>query len=81
MINIRYFAKYREYMGAGEEQVDVDSILLSEFLTLIRDKSDNLLKIIEDPRCVVAVNREVVRGDIQLKSGDEVAFFPPVTGG
>ena len=81
MINIRYFAKYRECMGCGAEQLDVDCILLDDLLMLLRDKSPKSLKIIEDPRCLVAVNREVVQGNIQLKSGDEVAFFPPVTGG
>ena len=28
-----------------------------------------------------AVNQEYVHADYQLKDGDEVAFFPPVTGG
>jgi len=29
----------------------------------------------------VAVNQEMVNGDLQVRNGDEIAFFPPVTGG
>ncbi|MES9849249.1 MAG: MoaD/ThiS family protein, partial [Candidatus Thiodiazotropha sp.] len=35
----------------------------------------------EDQRVMMAVNQELTDRNTPLKSGDEVAFFPPVTGG
>lgn len=65
-----------------EEILDADPVNVGELKSLIRDKCANALKIMEDPRCIVALNQQVVHGDeVQLKSGDEVAFYPPVTGG
>jgi molybdopterin converting factor subunit 1 len=82
MIRIKYFAKYREWMQISEEILDAVPVNTGELKRLIRDRSPNALKIMEDPRCVVAVNQQVVHGDeVQLTSGDEVAFYPPVTGG
>ena len=82
MINIKYFAKYREWMQMSGESLDAAPENIGELKRLIRDKHANALKIQDDPRCIVAVNQQVVHGDdVLLKSGDEVAFYPPVTGG
>jgi molybdopterin synthase sulfur carrier subunit len=82
MIYIKYFAKYREWMGLSEQVMDANPTNLAELKLLIREMNVNSLKVLDDPRCIVAVNREVAQGDLTLlKSGDEVAFFPPVTGG
>jgi len=37
--------------------------------------------VLNRPNMIRAVNQEVVSADVALKDGDEVAFFPPVTGG
>ncbi|HSC76241.1 MAG TPA: MoaD/ThiS family protein [Pseudomonadales bacterium] len=82
MIRIKYFAKYREWMQMSEEVLDVSPEDIGKLKRLIRDKHTNALKILDDPRCIVAVNQQIVHGDgVLLKSGDEVAFYPPVTGG
>ena len=82
MIHIKYFAKYREWMQMPGETLVADPVNVGELKRLVRDKHANALKIMEDPRCIVALNQQVVHGDdVQLKSGDEVAFYPPVTGG
>jgi molybdopterin synthase sulfur carrier subunit len=82
MIHIKYFAKYREWMQKPEEALDAAPANIGELKNLIRDKHANALKMLDDPRCIVAVNQHVIHGDsVLLKSGDEVAFYPPVTGG
>ena len=82
MITIKYFAKYREWMQVPGETLDVTPENISELKRLIRDKHAKALKMLDDPRCIVAVNQQVAHGDdVLLKSGDEVAFYPPVTGG
>lgn len=82
MINIKYFAKYREWMQMSDEILDATPQNVGELKSLIRDKHANALKMLKDPRCIVAVNQQIAHGDdVLLKSGDEVAFYPPVTGG
>jgi molybdopterin synthase sulfur carrier subunit len=82
MINIKYFAKYREWMQMSGEVLDAAPENIGELKRLIRDRHANALKVLDDPRCIVAINQQIVHGDeVLLKSGDEVAFYPPVTGG
>lgn len=81
MIYIKYFAKYREWMGVAGHEVAADGVMLSFLLRQNLENHANFMKIMEDPRRIVAVNHRVVQGDVLLKDGDEVAIFPPVTGG
>ena len=82
MVRIRYFAKYREWMQMPEENLDFSPANVGELKRLVRDRHPNALKVFSDSRCIVAINQHVVHGDdALLKPGDEVAFYPPVTGG
>ncbi len=75
-IKVRYFASLRERMGRSEDQVsfDKDAVTVADLWSKISDDpiAENIL---------VAVNMEYTDTSHELKSGDEVAFFPPVTGG
>lgn len=80
-IVVRYFAKYREWLGVTGEQYAVVAGL-HELRELIRSRHPAAGRILDDPRCIVAVNQTVVQADaVSLIAGDEVAFYPPVTGG
>lgn len=75
-IKVRYFASLRDRMGRSEQQVSVDK----ERPTV----ADLWREISKDPipdTILVAVNMEYTDSSHELKAGDEVAFFPPVTGG
>jgi len=73
---IKYFASVRDMMGKDSEVIDIDTNLtvfgLWETLTL---------NLKSDMKVMFAVNHEYVGKDFKLKQGDEIAFFPPVTGG
>ena len=80
-IKVLYFASLREEIGRGGDVVDISSDKSSSPLSVEQlwvnstgQKSfpDNLL---------VAVNQEYTNPQALLNDGDEVAFFPPVTGG
>ena len=76
-ITVRYFANMRDQMGRAEENVTIegDSVTVADLWDkLAADKSlpGNIL---------IAVNMEYTDSSRVLKNGDEVAFFPPVTGG
>lgn len=75
-IEVRYFASLREQFGREGETLDFgSSTSVAEVWAQVSDGEpmpSNLL---------MAVNLEYVGADEAVKDGDEVAFFPPVTGG
>lgn len=76
-ISVKYFASLRELMGEASSVIDIEeNISVSELW-----QSIILSKKVEFDNVMMAVNMEYVKSEHQLKSGDEVAFFPPVTGG
>jgi molybdopterin synthase sulfur carrier subunit len=82
MINIIFFAKYREQIGisclrwpsAGLQDV---GDVVAELRRLYKDKTS----FFDEQNVLIAVNQELATIKTAIKTGDEVAFFPPVTGG
>lgn len=74
-IQVRYFASLRERMGRGEEQVEARDI------TTVADLWRRVSPEPMPANTLMAVNQEYATEDAPLRAGDEVAFFPPVTGG
>lgn len=82
MIKVLFFAKLRESLGQAEYRAEVDAALSVAALRerILSDKPawrDALCA----PNVIVARNQEVVDLDSLTQDGDEVAFYPPVTGG
>jgi len=75
-IKVRYFASLKESVGRSEELVVFTDI------STVRDvwRCANPEKPIPD-NVLAAVNMDYVEWGCVVKDGDEVAFFPPVTGG
>lgn len=76
-IHVLFFASLKEHLGKAEMHLELASSQdISALWTTLSADIEAL------PRQVLfAVNQEYVDADYQLKDGDEVAFFPPVTGG
>jgi len=76
-ISIKYFASLRDRMGRADEVLDVDesSVSVSDVWAKVTDG-----QAIPDST-LISVNMEYTDADAVLKDGDELAFFPPVTGG
>jgi molybdopterin synthase sulfur carrier subunit len=84
MIDILYFARLRESLGLAREQLDfsenIDSI--GGLLAFLRTRGEPWSTTLGEGESVLAaVNQEIARPDTTIKDGDEVAIFPPVTGG
>ncbi len=75
-IKVRYFASLRDRMGKSEDKISLkgDKVTVADVWNKL--SSERLPETI-----LVAVNMEYTDSGHELKSGDEVAFFPPVTGG
>ena len=83
MIQLRYFANLREILGVAGEQIDLpDGVAdISALTDWLQERNDNWRTALGDSRLRVAVNQEIVKPDCPVSDGDEVAWFPPVTGG
>ncbi|NRD71958.1 molybdopterin synthase sulfur carrier subunit [Shewanella sp. VB17] len=83
MINILFFAQIRELLGESSIQVEaIAEITTAEELRAnLASKNEQWGKVLASDKLLVAVNQTISRWDMQVEDGDEVAFFPPVTGG
>jgi len=77
-ITIKYFASLRELLGRSEENLELGAgnITVAELWEQVAGKQKTRPKNV-----LTAINMEYVKADARVKDGDEVAFFPPVTGG
>ncbi len=82
MIRILYFAHLREKIGFPEESFDLSGVAdVAGLLAALVARGDPWAQLeqVRNLRC--AVNQEMAFPDTPVNDGDEVAFFPPVTGG
>ena len=84
MVKVLYFARLREALGIGEEE-----LALPESVIDLRGLRDALIgrggawahELAASRPVRAAVNQEMASADTPVSDGDEIAFFPPVTGG
>ncbi len=79
-LRVRYFASVREFTGLPEEQVEVpDGATAEKLKRTVVAKHSSLRG--QEGNILVAVNGSFAEPKKALKPGDEVALFPPVSGG
>jgi molybdopterin synthase sulfur carrier subunit len=83
MLEIRFFASIREQLGTDRLQLawhdgwaSVDDVTAA-----LAGRGAGWRATLCAEQVIVAVNRTVADGGQPLRAGDEVAYFPPVTGG
>jgi len=73
-ITVKFFARLREQVGKAEISVNDVTDVQSAW-----DKATQNMSMPDNTLC--AINMQYVTSDASVEDGDEVAFFPPVTGG
>jgi molybdopterin synthase sulfur carrier subunit len=81
-LRLLYFAWVRERIGTAEETLDLPATIMTpQDLVAHLGASPRYAPLADTRRLRVAINQETAKWDAALADGDEVAFFPPATGG
>ena len=81
MITVLFFAQVRELVAYDALSLPCDYATAEQLRSALSERGDKWALALEAGKLLVAVNQTLVPLDTPLHDGDEVAFFPPVTGG
>lgn len=81
MIKVLFFAQVKELVGTHSLELDAVYSTADALREALATRGDKWQLALESDKLLVAVNQTICSLDTPLTDGDEVAFFPPVTGG
>ena len=84
MARVLYFASLAETLGARSEKMELpsDCKTVTELVALLRARGEPWGSAFDgSTRILVAINQEMSEPGAEIRDCDEIAFFPPVTGG
>ncbi|MDG0998805.1 MAG: molybdopterin converting factor subunit 1 [Gammaproteobacteria bacterium] len=85
VVDILYFASVREAMGCDKEKIELagGTARVSDLVVLMATQNKKFLEVQNAgvAPLLVSVNQELATSETAISEGDEVAFFPPMTGG
>lgn len=82
-ITVLFFAGLREALGSGRESLPLPPgvVTVGALRDALAARGEAWVALATTKNLRVAVNQQMVGLDAPIRAGDEVAFFPPVTGG
>lgn len=81
MIKVLFFAQVRELVSTDSLTLDGAFNNVEALRAHLAAQNDRWALALEEGKLLAAVNQTLVDFEHPVKAGDEVAFFPPVTGG
>lgn len=82
MIRILFFASVRDRLGMAEETLESTPATVADLRERLAARGGSWDTVFgSEQRVLAAVNQEMANPETSLNDGDEVGFFPPVTGG
>jgi molybdopterin synthase sulfur carrier subunit len=83
-VKVLFFAGLREQLGTSAEEIELPAGVstVGALRSHLLQRGEKWKSALGEPRIVrTALNQDMVQPGARIKAGDEVAFFPPVTGG
>ena len=83
-MKILYFSWIKDKIGKTHEEIQIkDNIkTIDDLIKLLKDSNENYQEVFKDTSSIkVSINMETADFKDQINNNDEVAFFPPMTGG
>jgi molybdopterin synthase sulfur carrier subunit len=83
-VKLRYFAWVRERVGRGEEEIALPAEIgtVADLMSWLAGRGEEYAHAFENPKIIrAAIDRNHVRPDAAIAGAQEIAFFPPMTGG
>lgn len=84
MADILYFAGLAETVGLKKEVIELPQTCKTagDLVALLRSRGEPFASAFDgQTRLLIAINQEMSEPGAEIKNSDEIAFFPPVTGG
>jgi len=83
MIKVLYFARLKESLSYSTEDIALPPgvTTIAGLMQHLAARGDAWSAIFTGKQVRAAINHTLVKNDAVVKDGDEVGFFPPVTGG
>ncbi|MFI8415465.1 molybdopterin synthase sulfur carrier subunit [Serratia sp. NPDC078593] len=81
MITVLFFAQVRELIGTDSLKLPAEFATVEALREALCQRGERWALALEPGKLLTAVNQALVAAEHPLQAGDEVAFFPPVTGG
>lgn len=81
MIKLLFFAQVRELTGTDRLELENRYSTVEELRDALSQRGERSALALDHKKLLFAVNHTFVQSDHPLTAGDEIAFFPPVTGG
>jgi molybdopterin synthase sulfur carrier subunit len=83
-LKLRYFAWVRERVGKPEETIEIPPgiVTVADLMTWLPSRGEEYAHAFENRNVIrAAINHSHVRPETAIKGAEEIAFFPPMTGG
>ncbi|MER2493808.1 molybdopterin converting factor subunit 1 [Catenovulum sediminis] len=82
MVKILFFAKLKEELDCASMQLDInDNLTVEQLKQRLVQQQPNWQSALLRAKTLCAINQTMASANSIVSDGDEVAFFPPVTGG
>ena len=83
-MKVLYFSWIKDKLGKSHEEIELNNNIktINDLIGLLKQNNENYKDVFEDTSSIkVSINMETARFEDSIHENDEVAFFPPMTGG